>query len=31
MNEFQILFDLDQISEKIYGREGFFNFTADQW
>ena len=31
INEFQILFNLDQISGKIYGGEGFSNFTANQW
>ena len=31
MNEFQILFNLGQILGKIYGREEFSNFTANQW
>ena len=31
MDEFQIPSDLGRIPEKIHVREGFSNFTADQW
>ncbi|PKY35106.1 hypothetical protein RhiirB3_455485 [Rhizophagus irregularis] len=31
MDKFQIPFDLGQIPGKIHCREGFSNFTADQW
>jgi len=31
MNRFQVLVDLGRIPGKIDCREGFSNFTADQW
>jgi len=31
MNEFRVPADLGRIPGKIYGGEGFSNFTADQW
>ena len=31
MNQIQVLADLGRIPRKIDCREGFSNFTADQW